>query len=626
MCGICGVYSLNRHQPADEPFVRQMTSEMTHRGPDQDGFLVDGSVALGMRRLSIIGLQDGQQPISNEDGRTHIVLNGEIYNYRELRRALEAKGHRFRTHSDTEAIVHAYEEYGEECVHHLNGMFAFAIWDQTRQQLMVARDRLGIKPLYYYFKGSEFGFCSELKPLLGSPCIERRLDPRAVDALMNFDYVPTPLSIVKDIQKLPAGHFATLTSAGLRLRQYWDVDFSRNGLHRSDEIEEELMSRLSTAVSRQMVSDVPVGAFLSGGVDSSLVVALMRRAESGPIKTFSIGFGDASFDELKYARVVAKHLGTDHYESVVNPSDEALILGAIEALDEPLADDSIVPTLLVSRLARTQVKVVLSGDGGDELFAGYDRYRADRLAGWYEKIPSTWRSGVLEPLIDRVPQTSKKLGIFNNITRLQDGVRKPEWLGHARWLTYLGATERQRLYRPEFLSLLAGYDTHHHLRSRLGAAGGRDRLSRQLYTDIKSYLVDDVLTKVDRMSMAASLEVRPPLLDHELVEFVARIPSDLKLRVFQSKYILKKTASQLLPKSIVYRRKAGFSMPVKNWLRRDLKPLFVDAVEGALARQDLFEPSYIRTLMADHEAMRANHSHTLWALLVLGVWSRSNLS
>jgi len=302
-----------------------------------------------------------------------------------------------------------------------------------------------------------------------------------------------------------------------------------------------------------------------------------------------------------------------------------LILGAIEALDEPLADDSIVPTLLVSRLAREQVKVVLSGDGGDELFAGYDRYRADRLAGWYQKLPGSWRRGVLEPLMDRVPQTSKRLGFVNNIKGLQNGARKPEWLGHARWLTYLGPSQREQLYRPEFVRALDGYDTYGHIRSRLAGDNGRDRLSRQLYTDIKSYLVDDVLTKVDRMSMAASLEVRPPLLDHELVEYVARIPSEFKLRTFQSKHILKRTASRLLPKEIVYRRKAGFSMPVKNWLRRELKPMLVEAVDGPLARQGLFDTAFVRTLMSEHEAMRANHSHTLWTLLVLGAWCRSNL-
>jgi asparagine synthase (glutamine-hydrolysing) len=625
MCGICGMYNLDRHRPVDESVVRTMTAQLSHRGPDEDGFHVDGSLALGMRRLSIIDLHEGQQPISNEDGRIHVVLNGEIYNYRELRRTLVAKGHTFRTNSDTEAIVHAYEEYGERCVNHLNGMFAFAIWDEPQRLLMVARDRLGIKPLYYYFKNGQFGFCSELKPLLGAPAVDRCLDPRAVDALLHFDYVPTPLSIVKDVQKLPAGHLLTLGEKGLQLRQYWDVDYSRNGLHDPAEIEDGLMQRLTTAVSRQMVSDVPLGAFLSGGIDSSLIVALMCQQSSRPIKTFSIGFSDAGFDELKYARIVAKHFQTEHHERIVKASNTTLILEAIEALDEPLADDSIVPTLLVSRLARGQVKVVLSGDGGDELFAGYDRYQADKLANWYAMLPAGWRTGVLEPLMDHVPQTTKRLGLVNIVKGVQTGARQPEWLGHARWLTYLGPSQRQQLYAPALLQALNGHDAYWHLRSRLGSENGRDRLSRQLYTDLKSYLVDDVLTKVDRMSMAASLEVRPPLLDHELVEYVARIPSHLKLRAFTSKHILKQAASRLLPPSIVHRRKSGFSMPVKNWLRRDLKPLLMDTLDG-LDRQGLFNAPHIRTLVAEHEAMRANHSHTLWALLVLGVWSKGNLS
>lgn len=623
MCGICGVFNFDPAEPVDPAEIREMAATIVHRGPDEDGFYVNRNVGMGMRRLSIIDLTDGRQPISNEDKTVHVIYNGEIYNYRELRADLVRAGHRFRSHVDTEVIAHAYEEYGDGFVDRLNGMFAFALWDERRRLLLLVRDRIGIKPLYYYADSRRLGFSSELRALLATNYLERRIDPRALDCLLNLEYVPAPLTILQGVQKLPAGCLLRVTPQGAGLQQYWDVDYGRITDRTSAELEEGLLERLQRAVSRQLVSDVPLGAFLSGGIDSSLVVALMCQTAPTKVKTFSIGFPAAGYDERDHARAVARHLGTDHHEIAVDPNDRNLIKRAILSLDEPLADASIVPTLLVSKLAREHVKVALSGDGGDELFAGYDSYRADRAAQLYSSVPGLVRGWLIEPVIRRLPQTSRRLGAINSAKGLLKGLEQPLWLEHARWLTYLSAVERAHLYTPEFVEQLDGHDCHTSIRQHLAACATSDRLGRQLYADLKTYLVDDVLAKVDRMSMAVSLEVRPPLLDHEVVEYVATIPSGMKLGShWRSKYILKQIARRFLPDAIVNRRKSGFSMPVKNWLRRELKPMLLDVIEsGSLNRHgQFFTEPYIRRLVVEHDTMRANHSHVLWTLLVLGLW------
>jgi asparagine synthase (glutamine-hydrolysing) len=627
MCGICGILNFDAHEPVAALEVRGMAASIAHRGPDDDGFYVRGNVGLGMRRLSVIDVAEGRQPMTNEDGTLHVVYNGEIYNYRELRRELASSGHRFRSHSDTEVIVHAYEEWGRSFVERLNGMFAFALWDERQRALLIARDRLGIKPLYYYADHKRLAFGSELRVLLASDYLERRIDPRALDCLLTLEYVPAPLTILQGVQKLPAGCLLTVTSNGVACERYWDLPRDTTASGSPADMEEALVERLRQAVRRQLVSDVPLGAFLSGGLDSSLVVALMREATSGPVKTFSIGFPAAGYDERRQARLVARHLGTDHYEYTVDPGNRDLVRRAIRSLDEPLADDSIVPTLLVSEAARRHVTVALSGDGGDELFAGYDSYKADRAAAIYARLPAPVRRRLIEPLLARLSQRSRRMGAINALKGLVRGLEKPSGLEHARWLTYLTPPQRARLYVPEFGQMLDGHDSYEILSRRLRSGSVRDRLARQLHTDLTTYLPDDVLAKVDRMSMAVSLEARPPLLDHELVEFVATIPSGLKLRRFQSKYILKRVAGRFLPAAIIHRRKSGFTMPLKNWLRGELKPLLQDVIEsGALHRCGrFFDDRYIRQMMAEHDAMRVNHSHTLWSLIVFGLWSEQHL-
>ena len=627
MCGICGIYNLENDRPITASQIQKMTDRLTHRGPDDSGMHIDRNFGMGMRRLSIVDLKQGQQPISNERETVHVVCNGEIYNHRALRQTLAAKGHTFRSRSDTEVIVHAYEEYGESFVKRLNGMFAFALWDKTERVLIIGRDRLGIKPLYYYHDQTHFGFASELRALTEADFIDRRLEPRAIDCLFTFEYIPAPLTMFQNVRKLLPGHLLKIRPDTLRTKKYWDLRWESNGHVGTQAVEHNLLSRLTESVSRQLMADVPVGAFLSGGLDSSLVVALMSQLSSHPIKTFSIGFAEAGFNELPYARIVAKHCGTDHHELTVNPNDIELIIQAIMALDEPLADPSIVPTLLVSRLAREHVKVVLSGDGGDELFAGYDCYRADRIASMYEKIPRIARSSLLEPLVNSMPQTYQRLGLVNSVKGLIRGMGRSRWLGHARWLTYLSPDERNQLYHKDFLAELQEYDCYSHIRNHSTARDFPDTLSQQLHTDLKSYLVDDVLVKVDRMSMAVSLEVRPPLLDHELVEYVAGLPSELKLRGLKSKYILKKVASKLLPPIIVNRKKSGFAMPVKNWLRKELKPLLLDSLSDSSFNKHgkFFNRNHILKLIDEHDSLQANHSHVLWTLCVLSIWCEKNL-
>ena len=427
------------------------------------------------------------------------------------------------------------------------------------------------------------------------------------------------------MRKLLPGHLLKIQTGSLQKQQYWDIESRTDTQVDIKTVESNLLELLKEAVSRQLMSDVPVGAFLSGGLDSSVVVALMSQLSSKPIKTFSIGFPEAGYSELMHSRIVANHFGTDHYELTVNPNDEDLIVQAILALDEPLGDDSIVPTLLVSRLASEHVKVVLSGDGGDELFAGYNRYRADRIACLYERIPRATRSLLIEPFIEWLPQNSGSGGIANSLKGLIKGVSKPKWLGHARWLTYLSSDQKRQLYHRDFLEALNGFDSHAHIKKLFAACPYSDRLSRQIYTDFKSYLPDDILTKVDRMSMAVSLEVRPPFLDNNLVSYLAGLPSELKLKGFRSKYILKRVAKNLLPQAIISRKKSGFSMPVKNWLRCELRPL-LDGLGGSLSQHGpFFNEDYVQRLIDEHDTLRTDHSHILWTLIVFNTWCGEKL-
>lgn len=623
MCGICGVVYCEREQVVDSLVLKQMCDAIRHRGPDDDGFYVNHNVGLGMRRLSIIDLATGKQPIANEDGQIWIVFNGEIYNHQLLRQELKEQGHRFKTKTDTEAILHAYEEYGENCVQKLNGMFAFAIWDQRKQQLFLARDRLGIKPLYYFFDKMRLVFGSEIKSILQAGEIPRRIDLQALDNFLTLEFIPAPLSIFQDIKKLPPGHTLTLRKHDIWIREFWDVQLTSNSPG-SLETRQQLRDLLQDAVKIRLMSDVPLGAFLSGGIDSSTIVALMAQVMDEPVKTFSIGFEDATYNELQYARLIANKFKTEHHEFIIKPNAVELADQLLKFLDEPFGDFSIFPTYLVSKMARDYVTVVLSGDGGDELFAGYDTYLADKIAKkYYQRLPQAVRGGILNRLFDLIPPSPKKKGLVNRAKRFIEGMKLPEDIHHMRWMVFLQQAEKMLLFNNEVQSGLVATDPYKFIRHYFAKVSYNhsDEINKQMYVDLKMYLVDDILVKVDRMSMATSLEARVPFLDYRFVELAASIPGEFKMQGKNTKVILKQAMADLLPPEILYRGKEGFSIPIKNWLKKELKPLMLDTLApDKLKREGFFNHEYVHKLIKQHLSGTENHSHRLWALIIFGRW------
>lgn len=620
MCGITGfVEDSTRvgNQLERAEILERMCTVMAHRGPDDQGTIVDDVVALGMRRLSIIDLSGGHQPMSS--GNNTLVFNGEIYNYRELRQHLQGRGYAFQTKSDTESILHSYEEYGDNCVDHLRGMFAFALWDASRRKLLIARDRVGEKPLYYTItKNGTFVFGSELKCLLEHKDVEREIDPESVDAYLTFGYVPDPLSIFKGIKKLPPGYSLSLVDGKLTTKQYWDFPYKQSEERSEDDYVEELRQRLQESVRMRLVSDVPLGAFLSGGVDSSTIVALMAREMSEPVKTFSIGFAEDSYDELKYARLVAQRFGTDHHELIVTPDVCNIVDELIRHFDEPFADQSSIPTYYVSKLAREHVTVVLSGDGGDELFAGYTRYAVDLKRQGFERLPRFLRQNVMKSLSEHLPHGARGRNYLYNVAL--DPIDR--YIDNISVFTKLN---RGSLYSEDFLESLAGQQSavamYRELASQVTTG---DPLERLLYLDSKTYLPGDILTKVDRMSMAVSLEARVPLLDHELIEFVARMPASLKMRGDESKYIFKRAVADLVPKEILTRSKQGFGVPIGEWINDQLRERTHDTLRDRVTRQrGYFRPEYIDVLLAEHERGRRDHSAALWTVLMFELWCRA---
>lgn len=625
MCGIYGVLSWVPDRPVDRAALRRMGQILRHRGPDDAGLHIDQYVGLGVRRLSVIDLVTGHQPVSNEDETIWLVLNGEIYNFRELRDTLERRGHVFASQSDTEVVVHAFEEYGDRCVEHLNGMFVFVVWDVRRRRLTIVRDRLGIKPLYYWVSRDQIVFGSELKAVIAHPAVPRRIDLIALDQFLTLEYVPSPRTIFQGVHKLPPGHRLIFRETGLTVERYWDVELREVPTDEAGCVE-MLTDLIRDSVRLRLASDVPLGALLSGGIDSSTVVAFVSEASSTPVRTFSIGFDDETYDELPYARAVAARFSTNHCEEVLRPDIAPLAERLVAHLDEPFGDFSVFPTYLVSRLASQSVKVVLSGDGGDEVFGGYDTYVAQHVDRYYRRLPRTLRQTILPVVMDWVPPQSPKKGLVNKAKRFVEGGALPAPLQHTRWMMFMRDDHKSQLYRPDLKASLDGSVATSVLESHFQRAARFDPLAQQQYVDIKTYLVDDILTKVDRMSMAASIEARVPLLDHRIVEFALSLPARSKLRHEQTKVILQRAMRGRLPDVVLTRAKQGFSIPLKHWLRGSLRPLMTDLLSSdCVRRRGYFEPGTVNDWMSEHLEGRANHSHRLWALMVFELWHRQTL-
>jgi asparagine synthase (glutamine-hydrolysing) len=579
MCGICGQVNLDLQQVVNGDLLRRMNQVLKHRGPDDDGYYEKPGTLLGIRRLSIIDISGGHQPISNEDQSKWIVFNGEIYNFKSLRNNLQDKGHVFKTNSDTETIIHLYEEYGEDCVKHLNGMFAFAIWDEKQRKLMLARDHLGIKPLFYSYKDDKIWFGSEIKALLEDQAIARDIDLYALDQFLSLEYIPAPRTIYTNIKKLPAGHYLTIQPGQIKIEKYWDVIPKPIGQDIAT-CSMQLVDLLREVVSMQMISDVPLGAFLSGGIDSSTVVAFMNQATKEPVQTFSIGFDDDTYNELAYAREVSQRFATKHHVEILNPDISGLCESLVTHFDEPFGDFSIFPTYLVSKVARKQVKVVLSGDGGDELFGGYDTYRAQNFDGYYRLLPNVIRNKTLPAILARIPPSPEKKGWVNIAKRITEGAALDPALRHTRWMIFFNEYYRNTVYQPDFYQALGWWSIHSIFNDYFDQAKNFNSLAQQQYVDIKTYLVDNILVKVDRMSMAASLETRVPLLDYRLVEFALNLPDEMKIHRGKTKRILREAVKGLVPDRILSKPKQGFSIPIKNWLRGPLKPLLLELLSS----------------------------------------------
>ena len=621
MCGICGVYEYKHQATVDRQLLCSMLQVIQHRGPDDEGMHLDGAVGLGNRRLSIIDLPGGRQPIYNEDGSIVIVFNGEIYNYRDLATQLRQRGHVFTTASDTEAIVHLYEDLGEDCVRELRGMFAFAIWDSRRRRLFLVRDRLGIKPLYYTELSDRLIFGSEIKAILQHPAVQARLDLEGLSNFLTLKYVPAPQTMFDGIFALPPGHVLTCDESGVTIRSYWDLSFARDGVRRESEAAyaEQLEALLQESVKIHLISDVPFGAFLSGGIDSSTVVALMSRFLSEPVKTFSVGFeGDGGeFSELPYARLVAEQYQTDHHEILMRPQDVIdLTEKIVWHLDQPVADEAALPNYMVAELASQHVKMVLTGEGGDELFAGYARYAGERLSPLFRYIPGSVKSLALA-VSARVPGLRRpKLALY--------ALCQPDEVARlTNWFSLFNHEMKTALLSEAVRRALNGASTSSVFAEHLRRTDATDPLSRMLYVDTKLWLPDDLLARGDKTSMAASIEARVPLLDHKLVEFAASLPPDLKLKRLTRKYLLRKVSRAWLPAPIIDRKKKGFPVPISVWFRNEARSFVRDILSRQAIRQrGLFDPGSVEKLLDEHETGFADHGSAVWGLLSVELWHR----
>ncbi len=633
MCGIAGWINLeNNRSQNSEAVLHAMCERMKHRGPDSEGLWTDETVALGMRRLSVIDLHTGEQPVYSEDKSVVVMMNGELYNFREVRADLEKRGHKFVTSSDTEILPHLYEEYGEAMLDEINGMFAFALWDKRKQKLLVARDKFGEKPLYYGVFDNKLIFASEPKVLLANPSVKAEINTDALRSFLSFDYVPAPNSIYKGISKLPAAHFLTVEKGEIKTRRYWNLTWQKGRNPRVskgangnaptlESSAEELRELLADAVRMRLVSDVPLGILLSGGVDSSTVAALATQFSTEKVKTFSIGFEEDSFDESKYARQVAKHLNTEHYEEKLSVEKAADLITEIGTwLDEPMSDGSLIPTLLLSRFVRKHVTVALGGDGGDEIFAGYPMYYAHKVANIYGKVPSVLRNGLIEPIVNRLPVSNKNMSFDYKAKRFVAASKYDTVTRHHSWFGSFSIDEQQSLLNKDVLAQTSS-DIYRDAKDLLKICDAENEIEQMQFLDINFYMAEDILTKVDRASMAVSLEVRAPFLDPRVAQFAANIPLEYKLKGNKGKYILKKAVEPLLPKNILNRPKKGFGIPIADWLKGRLNPLMHDLLAPVrLKNQGLFNVEFVQKLIKEHETNTASHHKQLWTLLVFQHW------
>ncbi len=620
MCGIVGIVNSDRTD-IDQALLGRMCDAIRHRGPDEDGFYVKGAVGLGMRRLSIIDLKGGQQPIHNQDRTAWIIFNGEIYNYRELREKLEKLGHTFYTNSDTEAIVHAYDQYGADCPKHLDGMFAFAIWDERTQELFLARDRVGKKPILYAQVNGQFVFGSEFSALLLHPAVDREIDTEALHHYLSFMCVPAPLTAYRSIRKLEPGHSLRLRKGEIKLERYWQPDFSQKLKIGEAEAGERAIEVLRQAVKARLMSEVPLGAFLSGGIDSSAVVALMSELSSDPVKTFSIGFEEQDFSELHHARRVAEHVGADHHEFIVRPDALEVLPTLVEHYGEPFADSSAIPTYYVARETRKHVTVALNGDGGDESFAGYERYAAMRLAERYHRIPAMLRESVVRQAVGLIPSSPTKRSRVRDVQRFLGAASLPKVERYLRWVSVFDKGAKQELYSDSFLNEMKHAEAGQLLEPWFARANGSGIVDAALLTDMMTYLPNDLLVKVDIATMAVSLEARSPFLDHHVIEFAASLPEKFKLRGLTTKYLLKRVLRKLLPQENLDRRKMGFGVPIGHWFRGELQPFLRETIlsEKALKR-GLFKPEAVKQMVELHVRKERDSSHQLWTLMMLELW------
>lgn len=634
MCGITGAVWTDAGEPIDGSTLARMTDVLAHRGPDDRGCYrsevaahhYSGSIAgaaLGFRRLAILDLAGGNQPLSNEDGSVWLVFNGEIYNYLTLRKRLEGSGHRFRTAGDTETLVHLYEDEGVDFVKHLEGMFALALWDARQRQLVLARDRLGKKPLVYRLEEERLLFASELKSLLEVPGVPREVDASALDEYLTYQYVPHPNTIFRGFRKLPPGHTAVYRDRRLSVAPYWQPDFNLEIKRSAADYRAELREKLTSSVEKRLQSDVPLGAFLSGGVDSSIVVGLMAKLARGPVRTFSIGFPVAEFDETSYAREVASQLGTVHQEFRVEPDALSILPKLVWYFDEPFADSSAVPTYYVAKMTREHVTVALTGDGGDELFAGYPRYRAVEVGTLFDRLPRGLTRVIAGDYWQRLPSGQRQKSYLRKFKRLVGALGRSPERRYLDWISIFNEMRRAELYDESFIARLPESDPFDFLAAAFARSRDRDPITAASLTDLTTYLPCDLMTKVDIASMANSLECRQPFLDHHVVELAAAMPLSLKYRRGRGKRILIETFRDLLPASVRRRSKMGFGVPLAHWFRHDLKDLSRDVLLDARAlSRGYFRPEAVRNLVDDHQSGRYDHSYRLWALLMFELWQR----